>query len=55
MKKYYGKDPIKKIFYNKKNREKIFKIFFIVNIWVWFSIFLGALIFIFLVVKRVIL
>lgn len=45
-KKYYGRDPIKRIMNDPKKREKIYKILFIVNIWIWFSILLGAIIFI---------
>ncbi|CAB3288290.1 conserved protein of unknown function [Methanocaldococcus lauensis] len=48
-KKYYGKDPIKRLLYEK--REQIFKVLFIMNIWVWLSVFIGAIIFIFLMVK----
>ncbi|MFU8652797.1 hypothetical protein [Methanotorris formicicus] len=47
-KKYYGRDPIKKIMSDPKKREKIYKMLFILNIWVWFSMFLGAIIFIIL-------
>jgi len=47
-KKYYGRDPIKKIMNDPEKREKIYKMLFILNIWVWFSMFLGAIIFIIL-------
>ncbi|AEF96291.1 hypothetical protein [Methanotorris igneus] len=45
-KKYYGRDPLKKIMNDPEKREKIYKMLFILNIWVWFSMFLGAIIFI---------
>jgi uncharacterized membrane protein SpoIIM required for sporulation len=50
-KKYYGKDPIKKLLNDPEKREKIFKFLFILNIWVWLMMFLGAVIFIILMIK----
>ncbi|WP_196793256.1 hypothetical protein [Methanococcus maripaludis] len=45
-KKYYGRDPIKKLMNDPEKSEKIYKILFLVNIWVWFSMFIGAVIFV---------
>lgn len=45
-KKYYGNDPFKKIMNDPKKSEKVYKILFLVNIWVWFSMFIGAVIFV---------
>ncbi|XRO77609.1 hypothetical protein ACO3UB_07260 [Methanocaldococcus sp. 16A] len=50
-KKYYGKDPIKKLLNDPDKREKIFKFLFILNIWVWLAVFIGAVIFIILMIK----
>jgi uncharacterized membrane protein SpoIIM required for sporulation len=50
-KKYYGRDPIKKLLNDPEKREKIFKFLFILNIWVWLMMFLGAVIFIILMIK----
>ncbi|MBP2171712.1 hypothetical protein [Methanococcus voltae] len=46
-KKYYGNDPIKKLMNDPEKAEKYYKIAFLLNIWMWFSIFLGSLIFIY--------
>ncbi|WP_048057947.1 hypothetical protein [Methanothermococcus okinawensis] len=45
-KKYRGTDPFKKIMNDQKNVEKLYKIYYIINIWVWFAILLGSIIFI---------
>ncbi|ACX72728.1 conserved hypothetical protein [Methanocaldococcus vulcanius M7] len=51
-KKYYGRDPIKKLMNDPEKREKLFKFLFFLNIWVWFMIFLGAVIFIIIMVRH---
>lgn len=50
--KYYGKDPIKKILSKKEYREKLFKILFIINIWVWLAVFIGGVIFILYIIFK---
>ena len=50
-KKYRGTDPIKKMMDNPKNMEKLFKIYYIISMWVWFAMLLGSVIFIIWAVK----
>jgi len=50
-KKYRGKDPIKKYLNNPKNREKLYRIYYIISIWIWISVIIGALVFIIFAIK----
>jgi cell division protein FtsX len=50
-KKYRGIDPFKKMMNDQKNVEKLYKIYYIINIWVWFAMLLGSIIFIIWAVK----
>jgi len=44
--KYRGIDPLKRILNNPKNIERLYKLYYIITLWVWFAVVLGALIFI---------
>jgi hypothetical protein len=50
-KKYRGTDPFKKMMNDPKKVEKLYKIYYIINIWVWFAMLLGSIIFIIWAVK----
>ena len=50
-KKYRGIDPFKKMMNDQKNVEKLYKIYYIINIWVWLAMLLGSIIFIIWAVK----
>ena len=44
--KYRGIDPFKRFLNNPKNIERLYKLYYIITLWVWFAVVLGALIFI---------
>ncbi|WP_172456377.1 hypothetical protein [Methanofervidicoccus sp. A16] len=44
--KYRGTDPFKRLLNNPKNIERLYKLYYIISLWVWFAVVLGALIFI---------
>jgi len=50
-KKYRGTDPFKKLLNNPKHAEKIFRIYYIATLWLWISIIIGSIIFIYWAVK----
>ncbi|GBF35838.1 hypothetical protein [Methanofervidicoccus abyssi] len=49
--KYRGVDPFKRILNNPKNIERLYKLYYIITLWVWFVVVLGALIFIVWAIK----
>lgn len=44
--KYRGTDPFKRLLNSPKNIERLYKLYYIISLWVWFAVVLGALIFI---------
>ena len=49
--KYRGRDPFKRLLNDPKNIERLYKLYYIITLWVWFSVVLGALIFILWAIK----
>ncbi|HIP16792.1 MAG TPA: hypothetical protein EYG76_00610 [Methanothermococcus okinawensis] len=50
-KKYRGTDPFKRMMNNQKNIEKLYKIYYLINIWVWLAMVIGSIIFIIWAIK----
>ena len=52
--KYRGTDPFKRFMNHPKNVERLYRLYYIITLWAWFAVVLGAVIFIIWAIKYLI-